>query len=402
MTDQVQGEGRFLDSLVRRTWRMLSFLAIAVSLLCLAMVFVLLTRRTEPHGRPVVSHSPPPVPALVPDWPPAPGGKSYFAADFAGGFPQLPDTRAMLITRSLRDRPLPLGLAMDFNLVRVKPLLDLGMVGDLPELGSESNLAAGTNAFASRLLELRARPLDLVLVLDATESMAVVQDVLSRQAGPLFDLLQQVLPGLRVGIVAYRDLGSANTVEVCALTTRLDRAREFLQQLRLEPGLDAQGRSDWPEAMERGLAETGQLPWRSEAAHLLVLIADAPPRTEGFLAARREALKFRAAHRRFLALHARTLTARNFAPVARSDIAVADSTLAEQQPTALPAAVVAALVENLTLQTRDALEALASDAQGKYMAVTNVEEIGITLLLGLFGQDWESHVRALWACYAAP
>ncbi len=128
------------------------------------------------------------------------------------------------------------------------------------------------DAFRNHVEDLRRRGLDLVLVLDATSSMARVIQATKRRIVSVVDRLRTVVPDLRVRLVAFRDegdlfvtLGSPHTHD-----TRL--LEDFLA------GVGAEGGGDAPEAVFAGLREAlSGTPWRRKAHRVVLLFGDAPP-----------------------------------------------------------------------------------------------------------------------------
>ena len=118
-------------------------------------------------------------------------------------------------------------------------------------------------------------PLDILFLLDATGSMAdeieQVKDTLLSISSRIIALPSQ--PGLRFGMVAYRDRGDE-------FVTRLydfePDAQRFLDTIR---GVAAEGGGDYPESLNEALHVAVHQPeWRQgNAIRLMFLIADAPP-----------------------------------------------------------------------------------------------------------------------------
>jgi Mg-chelatase subunit ChlD len=120
-----------------------------------------------------------------------------------------------------------------------------------------------------------ARPrLDLVFLVDATGSMG---DEIAKLKTSMRAMSQQIsqLPGqpdICYGLVAYRDKGDAY----------LTRTHDFTHDLAAFQGVlarvQADGGGDTPEALNEALQEAvHRLSWRTEAARMVVLVADAPP-----------------------------------------------------------------------------------------------------------------------------
>jgi uncharacterized protein YegL len=122
--------------------------------------------------------------------------------------------------------------------------------------------------------ECDPRPLDVVVCLDATGSMGSAIDGVKRRITRLMEVLRENTPRVRVGIVAYRDLGDEFVRRGQPLTEDFPRVEEYLR------GIQASGGGDTPEAIEEGLdlsyAKVA-MGWDDNAKRVVVLIGDAPP-----------------------------------------------------------------------------------------------------------------------------
>lgn len=116
--------------------------------------------------------------------------------------------------------------------------------------------------------------LDLVFLIDATGSMG---DEIAKLKASMQAMSQQIsrLPGspdICYGLVVYRDRGDAFLTRAHDFTDDLAAFQSVLARVQ------AGGGGDMPEALNEALHETvHRLSWRSEAARLVVLVADAPP-----------------------------------------------------------------------------------------------------------------------------
>lgn len=116
--------------------------------------------------------------------------------------------------------------------------------------------------------------LDLVFLVDATGSMG---DEIAKLKTSMRAMSQQIsqLPGqpdICYGLVAYRDRGDAFLTRTHDFTDDLPAFQNVLARVQ------AGGGGDTPEALNEALHETVHgLSWRSDAARLVVLVADAPP-----------------------------------------------------------------------------------------------------------------------------
>ena len=116
--------------------------------------------------------------------------------------------------------------------------------------------------------------LDLVFLIDATGSMG---DEIAKLKSSMRAVAQQIsqLPGqpdICYGLVAYRDRGDAFLTRSHDFTDDLGAFQQVLARVQ------AGGGGDTPEALNEALHETvHSLAWRSDAARMVVLVADAPP-----------------------------------------------------------------------------------------------------------------------------
>lgn len=116
--------------------------------------------------------------------------------------------------------------------------------------------------------------LDLVFLVDATGSMG---DEIAKLKASMRAMSQQIaqLPGapdVCYGLVAYRDRGDAFVTRTHDFTDDLGTFQQMLARVQ------AGGGGDTPEALNEALHEVVHgLSWRTDAARLVVLVADAPP-----------------------------------------------------------------------------------------------------------------------------
>ncbi len=137
---------------------------------------------------------------------------------------------------------------------------------------------------------LRKVGLDLVLVIDTTESMQFVIGEVKERLGNLVAAIQRMVPASRVGIVAYRDQGDEYVVKWTDLSFRTDKLRGFLA------GITAAGGGDWEEAVLEALdAAINDLTWRKKSKRVIILVGGSPPHSDEVEATREVVRRFRAA-----------------------------------------------------------------------------------------------------------
>jgi Mg-chelatase subunit ChlD len=119
---------------------------------------------------------------------------------------------------------------------------------------------------------------ELVFALDTTGSMSGLIEGAKRKIWSLASFVArgQPTPELRVGLVAYRDIGDEYVTRVYDLDDDLDRVYARLQQL------GAAGGGDGPEHVARALHESvHRMHWtKGQSVKVIYLVGDAPPHTD--------------------------------------------------------------------------------------------------------------------------
>lgn len=203
------------------------------------------------------------------------------------GAPSLDDYAGLLeVTRApRRDAQRPQGpIVRNVKAPRVPTLANVG-----PKLGRgqtvDINAAALSlggggigglgGSFGDYVGGLRKTGLDLVLVIDTTESMQFVIDEVKAHAASLVKAIQRMVPTSRVGIVVYRDQGDEYVVKWSDLSFKTDKLTGFLSTI------SASGGGDWEEAVLDGIdAAINELSWRKKSKKIIVLIGGSPPHPE--------------------------------------------------------------------------------------------------------------------------
>lgn len=126
----------------------------------------------------------------------------------------------------------------------------------------------------------QSRPqVDVVFVLDTTGSMSSLLDGAKKKIWEIarFIAQGQPAPELRIGLVAYRDVGDEYVTKFFDLTDDLDGVYQNLSAFA------AAGGGDTPEHVAKGLHEAVyRASWspRKNALKLIYLVGDAPPHTD--------------------------------------------------------------------------------------------------------------------------
>ena len=123
-----------------------------------------------------------------------------------------------------------------------------------------------------------AQPIDLVFAVDTTGSMGGLLEGAKRTVWSIATHIRQTEPNaaLRIGLVAYRDVGDVYVTRDFALTGDLDAVFAELASYQ------AAGGGDTPEDVAAALDDTlHKMQWRDGAKQLVFLVGDAPPASRG-------------------------------------------------------------------------------------------------------------------------
>jgi von Willebrand factor type A domain-containing protein len=119
---------------------------------------------------------------------------------------------------------------------------------------------------------------DVVFAVDTTGSMGGLLEGAKRTVWSIATHIRKTDPeaDLRVGLVAYRDIGDDYVTRDLALTGDLDAVFTELS------GYQAAGGGDTPEDVDAALDDTlHKMRWRDDARKLVFLVGDAPPASRG-------------------------------------------------------------------------------------------------------------------------
>ena len=115
---------------------------------------------------------------------------------------------------------------------------------------------------------------DLVLAIDTTGSMGGVINDVKANVAQLVEKLRTGGGSVRVGIVAYRDIGDDFVTRSFPLTALDGEGVSGLNSFIA--GLSAGGGGDWPEAVDQALNAATSMNWRGDVPSSIVVIGDAP------------------------------------------------------------------------------------------------------------------------------
>ncbi|HUW55665.1 MAG TPA: vWA domain-containing protein, partial [Planctomycetota bacterium] len=120
--------------------------------------------------------------------------------------------------------------------------------------------------------------LDVVLVIDCTDSMTGILLRLRQQSDKLCGVVRKFVPNTHFGVVSYRDHKVFDPDEFAYVTKLFPltgNLEEFQDAVR---GLRAKGGGDIPEAVFEGISEAmTHGGWRPNSQRVIILIGDAPP-----------------------------------------------------------------------------------------------------------------------------
>ncbi len=118
--------------------------------------------------------------------------------------------------------------------------------------------------------KIAADGLDCVLLMDVSQSMESVLGPARREIARSWSILSWGLPGIRLGILLYRD----HVVDVLDFSVGVD------EQIARLGEVEASGGGDVPEGLHLAIKRSlglGEFDWRPDATKHLIVLSDAPP-----------------------------------------------------------------------------------------------------------------------------
>lgn len=116
---------------------------------------------------------------------------------------------------------------------------------------------------------------DVVFVIDGTNSMEFVIDIVKKRVTDLVTRIQSLVPNARVGIVVFKDKGDDFTVRMSSLSFHADKLQSFISSVK------AGGGGDYEEAVYEGVRTAVEdMDWRQYANRAMVVVASSPPKAQ--------------------------------------------------------------------------------------------------------------------------
>lgn len=168
-----------------------------------------------------------------------------------------------------------------------------GQAGGGGQGGPGGNLLAGAGkSFGEYVGSLRGSGLDLVLVIDATDSMSPYIRQAKDRLQEILDVVLGLVPKTRIGVVAYKDYGDdygPTAVKSLRLTDDTAAVRKFIEDI------SAGGGGDEPEPIHEALRVATSPPkigWQGGRKWVIILVGDSSCHSSGRAEAGRLAKQF--------------------------------------------------------------------------------------------------------------
>lgn len=223
---------------------------------------------------------------------------------------------------------------------------------------------------------LRKVGLDIVLVVDASDSMQFVIDSVKSRLIKLITSLRSMVPTSRIGIVAYRDKGDEFVTKWVDLSFSTGKLQDFLANLR------AGGGGDWPEAVYEGVeVAVNDLNWRKKSKRIVIVVPGSPPHAETVSNVLHLAQSFQA--------QGGILSVVDLAEKMHEDFERAlwrtsmGLSTAEFKPTPLPA---------FYQEFRNTMAAVAQAGGGDFIPLTEDKALTKQIIVTTFGSRWQTEM----------
>jgi hypothetical protein len=147
--------------------------------------------------------------------------------------------------------------------------------------GGPGILEGTSPGFGKYIGDLRGTGLDVVLVLDATDSMSPYIEQAKLRLHAILNVIMGLVPNARVGMVAYKDYGDEygpEAVKVMPISSDFQAVRKFIDEIV------AGGGGDIPEPIHEALAaatNSRRMGWNPRRKRVIILVGDSPIHTSG-------------------------------------------------------------------------------------------------------------------------
>jgi len=148
----------------------------------------------------------------------------------------------------------------------------------------------GLKGFVGEIRGLRRGGLDVVFVIDTTETMRGVIEEVKRKLRAIIRVLDALVGArCRIGVVCYRDRASEYDTKAFDLTTDRKKLRDFINTIEVGHGCKTEQeiaafKAGKPipaaEDVLNALKVATKLSWSDNAKKVIILIGDAPPHRE--------------------------------------------------------------------------------------------------------------------------
>ena len=238
--------------------------------------------------------------------------------------------------------------------------------------GHGPGIGSGAGGFSGFILDLRRKGLDVVLLIDGTDSMSLIMADVKARMRQLVQAIHRVVPTARVGIVVYG--GEQEQIDSQPLTLQPAKLDEFLQRIT------AKGGGEWEENVGGGVrAAIVGMDWRPYARKVIVLVGDSPPKRDQYAAISTMLKKFRTENG---TLSTVDVTAQEHERFERAfSLAVHGTEATEISP--LPA---------FDQQTRATYLRFASEGGGQMKSLEGDEQVDREVLMLVFGDRWREEI----------
>ena len=159
----------------------------------------------------------------------------------------------------------------DLDILLTKVTYDGGL-GDILKAGK----SALSRSFEKQVSGMRDSGLEIVFVFDSTGSMGNVIQATKDRIVRIANVLLELVPQTRIGMITYRDHGEDESY----LVRKVGLSRDFYRAINFMDTVYAAGGDDEPEAVHRALVEAVNMKWTASAKRLIILVGDAPPHKE--------------------------------------------------------------------------------------------------------------------------